>query len=70
MGLSEIGNVTSVLPSYLPSSLLAAWPSAARSDVHLTYAQAYTPFVKPLDVTKPFQSHPFLLTLLLGQDYV
>lgn len=34
------------------------------------YVQAYTPFVKALDVLKPFQSHPFLLTLLLGQDYI
>ena len=69
LGLSEIGNVTSLLPHHL-SSLLAAWPSSAREDINFTYVQAYTPFVKTLDVIKPFFSHPFLLTLLLGRDYV
>ncbi len=48
--------------------VLAAWPGGA--GINLTYVQAYTPFVKPLDVLRPFQSHPFLLTLLLGQEYV
>lgn len=69
MGLSEIGNITSVFPHHL-SSLLAAWPGSTRAGINLTYVQAYTPFVKPLDALAPFQSHPFLLTLMLGRDYV
>ena len=53
----------SLLPHHL-SSLLAAWPSSAREVINFTYVQAYTPFVKTLDVTKPF------FTLLLGREYV
>ena len=69
MGLVEIGNITSYLPHHL-FSLLAAWPGNVQRGINFTYAQAYTPFVKPLDILKPFKSHPFLLTLLLGRDYI
>lgn len=64
----EIGNITSKEPNLQP--LLTAWPSDMREGVTLTYAQAYTPFTKPLDNTSPFHSHPFLLTILLGREYV
>ena len=64
MCLSEIGNVASKLPH--SNSLADAWPET----VHLTYVQAYTPLLKPMDESRLFHDHPFLLTMLLGREYV
>ena len=51
-------------------SALRAWPPSCRGEVHLTYAQAYTPLTKSMDNKHPFCDHPYLLTALLGRDYV
>jgi len=67
LGLSEIGNFTVKTPT--SPRLLNAWHSRVRHNVHLTYTQFYTPFTKPFS-NKPFQDHPFLLTLMLGRHYV
>lgn len=66
MGLGEIGNVTSTFPSF-PTSF---WPGNVRDDVNITYIQAYTPLVKPMESSRPFSEHPYLLTLLLGKQYI
>lgn len=54
-----------------PSSMviLNAWHSSVREQMKLTYLQFYTPLNKSFS-SKPFQDHPFLLTLLLGREYV
>ena len=61
MGLNEIGNATAKRPRCLNRFL---------DDVHVSFAQAYTPFVKPLDDLCPYRDHPFLLVHLLGAGYV
>ena len=66
-GFSEVGNVTVKTPD--SREFAKAWPLSCRSDIKLTYVQYYTPFTKPFSKV-PFQDHPFLLTLLLGKDYV
>lgn len=66
-GLSEVGNVTVKNPT--SSILLNPWPSHIRQNVRLTYVQFYTPFTKSFSC-KPFVDHPFLLTLMLGKEYV
>ena len=68
MGLSEIGNVSSSFPREL--ELKNAWPRQSRDDIHLTHAQAYTPLIKPMDTSTPFHDHPFLISFLLGREYV
>ncbi len=68
MGLGEIGNITSKLPR--SARLLSAWPRAARNDVDLAYIQAYTPLTNAMETTRPFADHPFLLSYLLGRDYI
>lgn len=67
LGLWEVGNVTVTNPT--SSTLLNPWPSHIRQNVHLTYVQFYTPFTKSFSC-KPFVDHPFLLTLMLGKEYV
>lgn len=85
MGLAEVGNVTSSCPEviclpkllsawtcfrYQTSSVLSAWPARCRREIHLTYAQAYTPLTKALDNKRPFCDHPYLVSALLGREYV
>lgn len=67
-GLHEVGNITVKSPTS-PTHFLNAWQPHSRQNTHLTYAQFYTPLTKSF-TTKPFQDHPFLLTLMLGQEYV
>ena len=50
--------------------ILRSWPEAVRNCIHLTYGQAYTPLTKAMDTTRPFQDHPYLLSHLLGREYV
>ena len=47
-------------------SVSSCWPD----DVHLTYGQAYTPLSKAMDNKRPFCDHPYLLSALLGREYV
>lgn len=68
MGLSEIGNVKVRHPR--DARFLNAWPASLVDDIHITYAQAYAPLVKPFDGSSPFHDHPYLLCMLLGRDYV
>lgn len=69
LGLGEIGNITATLPKL--QSLLSAWPERARSNIIITYAQAYTPFGKLSEEGyRPFEDHPFLVSMLLGQNYI
>ena len=68
LGLEEISNVTSTSPR--DSDLLAALNRRDRDAVHITYAQAYTPFTKPLETSTPLSNQPFLLSLLLGKDFI
>ena len=51
-------------------SILAVWRAGVRDDLHLTYAQAYTPLTKAMGSLRPFVDHPFLLSALLGREYV
>ena len=67
LGLGELGNVTSSSP--LLGSIMDAWPTAFRDVVLVTYAQAYTPLLKPMD-SKPFADHLFLISHLLGRNYI
>ena len=67
-GLFEVGNVTVKNPTH--TGLLSnAWHPQVRQNIRLTYSQFYTPLNKSFS-SKPFQDHPFLLTLLLGKEYV
>jgi hypothetical protein len=61
---TELGNVTVKNPTC--DSLLNPWPSP---DIAMTYLQIYTPFTKAF-ADMPFRDHPFLLTLMLGKEYV
>ena len=63
-GLYQIANVTSVEPRNL-SHLIPP-----TDDTTITYAQAYTPFTKGLCGQRPFIDHPFLLTYILGKEYI
>lgn len=76
MGLTEVGNASCKSP-ILHALISAGWPEEAAGDIHCTYTQAYTPTVKGytpaakgLQERKPFWAHPFLLSMLLGKDYV
>lgn len=55
LGLGELGNVTSNRPYF-----------HLCEDISVPFAQAYTPFVKPLEDNV----YPFLISHLLGGDYV
>ena len=68
MGLWEASSVTMTFPRSI--TLQDAWPSSAQDVVHCTYAQAYTPFTKPLENSRPCHDHPFLFTYLLGRNLV
>ena len=68
MGLAEVGNVTSTFPR--TALIKNAWRRDSREDIHVTYAQAYTPFNKPMGTRRPFIDHPYLLSFLLGREYV
>lgn len=58
MGLHELANVQATSPTL----------TGFVDDVNVTFAQAYTPFVKAMDNnTTPYHDHPFLLTYLLGR---
>lgn len=65
MGLTEIGNATCSYPRW--PQLLDVWDNRG---IHVTHAQAYTPLVKAFGTYRPFALHPFLLSYLLGKDYV
>lgn len=65
MGLTEVGNTTCRYPRW--PQLLDVWDNRG---VHVTHSQAYTPAVKPMGTHRPFALHPFLLSYLLGRDYV
>ena len=76
MGLPEIGNVTSCMPR-LESLVGASWPEESADSIHPVYAQAYIPVVKAYTAygkdnkgKKPFQDHPFLLSAMLGREYI
>lgn len=45
MGLGEFGNITSSFPRAV--AIRSAWCVQSRDDVHVTYAQAYTPLTHP-----------------------
>lgn len=60
-------NITSTFPT--GTHLYQAIPRRDRAVTRYTYAQAYTPLTKALD-SSAFHNRPFLLTLLLGKDYV
>lgn len=67
-GLSQIGNITVNTPTD-PTPILNAWHPNSRQSIRLTYVQFYSPLTKSFS-SKPFQDHPFLVTLMLGQEYV
>lgn len=76
MGLMEIGNASCTSPR-LDAMVADGWPEESAQNIHPTYAQAYTPTVKAytpaqkgMKDKKPFWAHPFLLSILLGKDYV
>ena len=66
-GLSEVGNVTVMKPT--SDMLLDPWLPSSRDTMSLNYVQFYTPFTKSLS-SMPFIDHQFLLTLMLGKEYV
>ena len=66
MGLGELGNVTARNPTGLTTLLVGD----EEDSVFVPYVQAYTPFVKPLDNGVVYRDHPFLLTYLLGREFV
>ena len=68
LGLEVVSNVTSTFPR--EADLLTAIQWHDRGAVHLTYAQVYTLFTKPLENTTPLANRPFLLTLLLGMAFI
>jgi len=61
-GLSKIGDITVNNPTRLPFYI---------SDLEESAIQFYTPFIKGF-LTKDdiFSDHPFLLTCILGYDFV
>ena len=63
-GLYQIANITSAMPRNLTHLILPT------DDTTITYAQAYTPFTKGLCGQRPFIDHPFLLTYILGKEYI
>ena len=63
-GLSEVGNVTVTKP--ISDMLLDPWLPSSRDTMSLNYIQFY---IKSL-YSMPFIDHPFLLTLMLGKEYV
>ena len=64
LGLHKLSNITSTFPT--GTHLYQAIPRRDRAVTRYTYAQAYT---KALD-SSAFHNRPFLLTLLLGKDYM
>ncbi len=67
-GLYELQNLTVNYPrDHLFRDVL---PRSHRDDIAITYAQAYVPFVKPLDARTPHERQPFLLSHILGKEFV
>ena len=67
-GLSQVGNVTVKTPTN-SAPFFTAWHPTAQQCSRITYVQFYSPLTKSFS-SKPFEDHPFLLTLMLGRDYV
>ena len=67
-GLAQLGNVTVKTPTN-SASFLTAWHPTSQQCSNITYVQFYSPLTKSFS-SKPFEDHPFLLTLMLGREYV
>ena len=70
MGLTELGNFNCHFPRLwgLAQCIHNCWRDTSR--VQLTFAQAYTPSVNAVGHYMPFMLHPYLLSFLLGRQYV
>lgn len=70
MGLTELGNIACQFPRAwgISQALQNCWSEP--SSIVLTFAQMYTPSISPVGKYQPFLLHPFLLSFILGRQYV